>query len=58
MLREVAKLDKFESDMVASQDAAYWDVQQVSAAMAAALVSCTRGEVRATQLQWLRPDQW
>ena len=42
LLREVAKLDKFRRDTAATLDAACWDVQQLSAAMAAALATCTR----------------
>ena len=44
LLREVAKLDKFGSDTIATLDAANWDVQQLGAAMATALAR-TRGEV-------------
>ena len=45
LLREFAKLDKFGSDTIATLDAACGDVQQVRAAMVAALVTGTRGEV-------------
>ena len=41
LLREVAKLEKFDDILVRS----FWDVQQLSAAMAAALITCSRGEV-------------
>ena len=43
--REVAKLDKFGSDTIATLDAAHRDVKRLSAAMAAALVTCTPREV-------------
>ena len=45
LLREVAKLVKFEDSTVAILERSFWDVQQLSAAMAAALITCTRGEV-------------
>ena len=45
LLRVVAKLVKSESDTVEALEMSYWDVQQLCAAMAAALVTCTRGEV-------------
>ena len=59
LLREVAKLDKFENNTVAILGRrlrfegntteifgkSFWDVQQLSAAVAAALITCTRGEV-------------
>ena len=44
LLREVAKLGKFGSDTIATLNAACWDVQQLSAGVAAALVTCTLGE--------------
>ena len=45
LLREVAKLGKFEDNTVAILGRSYWDVQQLSAAVAAALITRTRGEV-------------
>ena len=45
MLREVAKLEKFEDNTIENLERTTWDVQQLSAAMAAALTTCTRGEV-------------
>ena len=45
LLREVAKLDKFERNTVAILGRGFWEVQQLSAAVAAALITCTRGEV-------------
>ena len=45
LLREVAKLDKFEDNTVAILGRSFWDVQQLSAAVAAALITCTCGEV-------------
>ena len=45
LLRDVAKLDKFEDNTVSILVRSFWDVQQLSAAMAAALITCTRGEV-------------
>ena len=41
LLREVAKLDKFEDNTVAIFRRSFWDLQQLSAAMAAALITCT-----------------
>ena len=45
LLREVAKLEKFEDNTIEILERRFWDVQQLSAAMAAALITCTRGEV-------------
>ena len=45
LLREVAKLEKFEDNKTETLERSYWDVQLLSAAVAAALVTCTRGEV-------------
>ena len=45
LLRGVAKLGKFEDNTIETLGRSYWDVQQLGAAMAAALISCTRGEV-------------
>ena len=45
LLREVGKLEKFQDDPIEVLGRSYWDVQQLSAAMAAALTTCTRGEV-------------
>ena len=45
LLREVAKLEKFEDNTIETLGRTFWDVQQLSASMAAALISCTRGEV-------------
>ena len=45
LLREVAKLEKFKNDTIETFGRSHWDVQQMSAAMAAALITCTRGEV-------------
>ena len=45
LLREVAKLDKFEDNTVETLGRTFWDVQLLGAAMAAALITCTRGEV-------------
>ena len=44
-LREVGKLEKFEDNTIETLGRTFWDVQQLSAAMAAALITCTRGEV-------------
>ena len=41
----MAKLEKFEDNTVGTLARTFWDVQQLSAAMAAALITCTRGEV-------------
>ena len=43
LLREVAKLGKFEDIEILVRS--YWDVQQLSAAVAASLITSTRGEV-------------
>ena len=43
LLREVAKLEKFEDSTNETLGWTFWDVQQLSAAMAAALITCTRG---------------
>ena len=45
LLMEVAELEMFESDTIGVLETDYGDVQQSSAAMAAALVTCPRGEV-------------
>ena len=45
LLRELAKLEKFEDNMIETLGRTFWDVQHLSAAMAAALITCTRGEV-------------
>ena len=45
LLREVAKLEKFEDNTIETLERSFWDVQQLSAAVAAALITCTRGEV-------------
>ena len=45
LLREVAKLEKFEGNTTEILGKSFWDVQQLSAAMAAALITCTCGEV-------------
>ena len=45
LLREVAKLEKFEGNTIEILERSFWDVQKLSAAMAAALITCTRGEV-------------
>ena len=45
LLREVAKLEKFDGNTIETLGRTFWDVQQLSAAMAAALITCTRGEV-------------
>ena len=44
LLREVAKLEKFEDNTIETLERTFWDVQQLGAAMAAAMVACTRGE--------------
>ena len=41
----MAKLEKFDGNTVETLGRIFWDVQQLSAAMAAALITCTRGEV-------------
>ena len=45
LLREVAKVEKFEDNTIETLGRTFWDVQKLSAAVAAALVTCTRGEV-------------
>ena len=45
LLREVAKMEKFEDNTIEILGRSFWDVQQSSAAVAAALITCTRGEV-------------
>ena len=45
LLKEVAKLEKFEDNTTETLRRSFWDVQQLSAAKAAALITCTRGEV-------------
>ena len=42
LLREVAKLEKFEDNTIEILGRSFWDVQQLSAAMAAAPITCTR----------------
>ena len=44
LLREVAKLEKCEDNTIEILRS-FWDVPQLSGAMAAALITCTRGEV-------------
>ena len=41
LLREVAKTEKFECGKIGGLEMSYWDVQQLSAAVAAALVTRT-----------------
>ena len=45
LLREVAKLEKFEDNTIETLGRTFWDVQQPGAAMAASLSTRTRGEV-------------
>ena len=45
VLREVAKLEKFEDNTIEILERSFWDVQQLSAAMTAALITCTRGDL-------------
>ena len=45
LLRDVAKLEKFDGNTIKTLGRTFWDVQQLSAAMAAALITCIRGEV-------------
>ena len=54
LLREVAKLDKFEDNTIEILGRSFWDVQQLSAAVAAALVTWlgTQSHSRSS------PDQW
>ena len=42
LLREVAKLEKFEDNTIEILGRSFLDVQQLSAAVAAALNTCTR----------------
>ena len=51
LLREVAKLEKFEGNTTEILGKSFWDVQQLSAAVAAALITCTRGEVGHAMVQ-------
>ena len=44
-MTEVAKLEKFQDNTIEISGRSFWDVQQLSAAMAAALITCTGGEV-------------
>ena len=44
-MRQVAKLDKFKDNTTETLGRSHWDVQQLSAAIAAELITCTRGEV-------------
>ena len=45
LLREVAKLEKFEGNTTGILVKNFWDVQQLGAVVAAALITCTRGKV-------------
>ena len=45
LLRAVAKLEKFEDNTIETLARTFWDVQQLSAPMAASLITCTRREV-------------
>ena len=45
LLREVAKPEKFDGNTIETLGRTFWDVQQLSAAMAAALITRSRGEV-------------
>ena len=45
LLREVAKLEKFEDNTTETLGRSFWDVEQLGAAVAAAPITCTRGEV-------------
>ena len=46
LLREVAKLEKFEDNTIEILERSFWDFQQLHAPMAAALITCTRREVQ------------
>ena len=41
----MAKLEKFEDNTIETLGRTFWDVQQLRGAAAAALTTCTRGEV-------------
>ena len=41
LLREVAKLGKLGDNTIETLERTFWDVQQLSAAVAAALITCT-----------------
>ena len=45
LLKEVASANQFDTDLMDRLDTEYWDVKPIGAAIAAALISCTRGEV-------------
>ena len=45
LLKEVANASKYDAELIDRLDLEYWDVKTISAAVAAALVSCTQGEV-------------
>ena len=59
MLREVVKLEKFKDDTTETLGTSCWGVQQLSAAMAVALITCSRGEVGLQAwhavTQWFKP---
>ena len=65
LLREVAKLEKFEDNTIETLGRSFGDVQQLSAALSA-LTTCTRGEVATlvrrihAVTQWFNssPHQW
>ena len=45
LLTEVAKLEKSDGNTIETLGTTFWDVRQLGAAMAAALITCSRGEV-------------
>ena len=57
LLREVGKLEKFEDNTIETLGRTFWDVQQPGAAMAAALITCTCGEV-ATLVRRILCEPW
>ena len=67
LLREGVKLEKFEDNTIEILERSFWDVQQLSAAMLGALITCTRGEVATLETDFKlgtqsrnasSPDQW
>ena len=55
LLREVARLEKFEDNTIETLERTFWDIQQLSAAMAAALITCTNAGKKNSQCE---PRRW
>ena len=59
-MRGVAKLEKLDGNTIETLERTFWDVQHLSAAMAAAPITCTRGEVATLvrRIVSVSPGRW